>query len=115
MSSTQVQPNGKRCLFIQTPLLDQGVLLGALTLQGTIHHQIQHSVIRRWKGRQGLGHQPVEALLPRPTPAGQQSPHVPPPDMLGGLAAQGFTGGLLKTLETSHYNTEKDQKMTTPE
>src|ERR687896_827002 len=110
-----MQPTGKRRLFIQAPLLDQGIFLGALALQGAIHHQIQHPVIRRWKGRQSLGHQPVEHLLPRPTPAGQQSPQVPPANVLGGIAAQGFTGGLLKTDQMRRYQPAKDQKMAVAE
>ena len=48
-------------------------------------------------------------------PADQQSPQVPPPNMLGGIAAQGFTGGLLKTDQMGHDQPAKDQKVTIAE
>jgi hypothetical protein len=35
--------------------------------------------------------------------------------MLGGIAAQGFTGGLLKTDQLGHYQPAKDQKVTIAE
>jgi hypothetical protein len=40
---------------------------------------------------------------------------VPPPDVLGGIAAQGFTGGLLKTDQMGHYQPAKGQKVTIAE
>jgi hypothetical protein len=110
-----VQPPGKRSVLVQAPFLHPGIFLGALTLQGAIHHPIQHTIPRGWKGRQGLIHQPVEHLLPWPTPAGQQPPQMSPPNVLGCIAAQGFTGGLLKTHQVRRYQPAKDQKMAVAE
>src|SRR5919198_1185446 len=98
-------------ILIETPFFDQGILFGAFALQGTIHYQEQDPVVRRWESRQGLAHQPLEHHFPRPTPAGYQPPQVPPPDVLGRIAAKGFTSSFLKTDHVGHYLEPKDQKV----
>src|SRR5918992_1600202 len=111
----QVQPTAKPGVLVQAPLLHQRILLGTLALQGAIHHQEQDPVLRWRESHQGLAHQPLEHLLPWPTPAGQQPPQVPPPNMLRCIAAQGLTGGFLKTDQMGHYQPAKDQKVTIAE
>jgi hypothetical protein len=110
-----MQPKGIGGIFIEAPFFGQGILFGALALQGAIHHQEQHSITRRWKSRQGLGHQPLQYLLPRPARAGHQPAQVPSGHMPGGVAAPSLEGGFLKTDELRHHQPTKDQKMTVAE
>src|SRR5919198_5373599 len=46
-----MQPTGKRSILIETPFFDQGILFSAFALQGTIPHQEQDPIVRRWESR----------------------------------------------------------------
>jgi hypothetical protein len=99
-------------VFVQAALLHQGIFLGALALQGTIHYQEQDPVGWGWESREALDYQPVKHLIPWPARAGYQPPQMPPSYVLRRIAAKGFTGGFLKTGQMCHHQPAKDQKVT---
>ena len=115
MRSTTCNPQLNGAYSLKRPFLTRGFFRVALALQGAIYYPIQPTLPRGWKGQKALIHQPVEHRLPWPTPTDQQTPPMPPPNLLGCIAAQGFTGGLLKTHPVRRYLEPKDQKMAVAE
>jgi hypothetical protein len=106
-----VQPTGVGGVLVEAPRLGQRVLFGALALQGTLSHHVEHSVPRRRDGGQGLAHQPLRSPRPLPAPGGQQPPQVPGGHVGGDVAGQALPGSCLATPHMGHQQPAKDQQV----
>src|SRR5262245_40196712 len=106
-----LQATGERRVLVQPPFLRPGVLLAALGLQGTVHHQIEHPIFGGWKGRQRFADQPLYHPRPRPAPGSQQPAQMPGCHMLGRIPRQSLHGRFPKTHQMGDQQPTQHQVM----